>query len=285
MDVPGRADAELSAAAVPVAARPHPVFEQLARAFVAVGELYGTPGTVGGERPGLRYGGIGGPLAGFNRLMATRMTEATVEVDIEAAVAALERFPVVSAWIPGGVQPSDLAKRFARRGFVADPDEGSIPAMSAPLVDLPPFEIPPGVSWSLVEDASSLAEMVDVMRLGFGMPDDLAPFLVHVLRPPAEPVPALAAFLVRLDGAPVATSLGAVVDDVVAIYNVATVPEARGRGLGALATRLAMRHGAEHGARSAVLEASEMGYPLYRHLGFREIGRYQVLVRRREGAL
>jgi ribosomal protein S18 acetylase RimI-like enzyme len=259
-------------------------FEQLSRAFRAASDMFGTPGAVSGERPGLRYSGVGSPIAGFNRLMATRMHPATVDEDLDAAIADMDRFPVISAWIPPGVEPADLAKRFVKRGFVADADE-SLPAMSAPLAGLPAFDVPPGVTWSTVDDDASFDAMIDVMSRGFGMPDDLRPFLEHALRPQAGPVPELATFVVHLDGVPASTSLAAVVGEAVVIYNVATLPESRGRGLGALATRLAMRHGIEHGAEVAVLEASAMGYPIYRRLGFEEVGRYQVLVRRHKDAI
>jgi ribosomal protein S18 acetylase RimI-like enzyme len=83
------------------------------------------------------------------------------------------------------------------------------------------------------------------------------------------------------DGADiVATSYGWVAGDAVAIYNVVTIPSARGRGLGALATLATMQLGVELGAQHAVLESTDAGYPLYRRLGFEEVGSFAVLVRR-----
>lgn len=260
-----------------------PVFDQLARAFVAVSRLFDTPGEVSGERRGLHYSAIGGPVAGFNRLMATRMVGETVEADLDAAMDELHRFPLLSAWIPPGAEPLDLADRFERRGFVRDDD--LVPAMSAPLADLPTMTLPGGVTWTLVRDAAAMAVAIDVVCRGFEIPDAARPFFEHALALPAGHPAELATFLVAVDGVPASTALAGVDGDVVAIYNVATVPEARGRGLAAVATGLAMRYGAEHGAASAVLESSEMGVGLYRRLGFREVGRFRVLVRRREGAV
>ena len=84
--------------------------------------------------------------------------------------------------------------------------------------------------------------------------------------------------LARLDGRPVATALAAVVGGGVAITNVTTLPDARGRGLGRAITLAAMRHGAEAGAAIAVLQSTEMGYRLYRGLGFEDFGRYRSLL-------
>jgi hypothetical protein len=40
-----------------------------------------------------------------------------------------------------------------------------------------------------------------------------------------------------------------------------------------------MHLGANAGARVAVLQSTEMGYGVYRRLGFEEYGRYRVLAR------
>lgn len=260
-----------------------PVFEQLGRAFVGAGRLFATPGSVEGERPGLWYSAVGGPIPGFNRLVVTQMSEATVDADIDTALDELRRFPILSAWIPPGAQPSDLVDRFARRGFVLDDEP--VPAMSAALAEFTMGEPPDDVEWTVARDPTATAIAIDVLCRGFGVPDSVRPVFEHALALPPNPPSQLGTFVVSLAGKPSATALGVVVDDVVAIYNVATVPEARERGLGSFATRLTMQHGLEAGARTAILEASEMGHSVYRRLGFREVGRYRVLVRRAEGAI
>ena len=60
---------------------------------------------------------------------------------------------------------------------------------------------------------------------------------------------------------------------VAGIYNVCTVPEARGRGIAGAVTAAALDEGAARGCRLAVLGSSEMGYPVYRRLGFRDVSR------------
>ena len=260
-----------------------PTFERLSRAFLETSRRFASDRIVAGSRPGLRYAAVGSSIPGFNRLVATTMSEATVDDDLDAALADLDRFPVLSAWIPAGAVPGDLTDRFGARGFVLD-DE-AVPAMTADLAAIPAIEPAPGVTWSRVVDLAAMAAVIDVMSLGFEMPDSLRPFFEHLLSGTSlSGDDGLGVFLVALEGRPVSTALGGVVGDAVAIYNVATVPDARGQGLGRLATLLAMHHGAAGGATVAVLESSEMGYTVYARLGFRDVGRYQVLVRRREGA-
>jgi predicted GNAT family acetyltransferase len=57
------------------------------------------------------------------------------------------------------------------------------------------------------------------------------------------------------------------------------LPGARGRGLGRAVVRRLMEGGVARGARAAVLESSAMGRSVYEQLGFREAGRYSILIR------
>ncbi|HET9436493.1 MAG TPA: GNAT family N-acetyltransferase, partial [Candidatus Limnocylindrales bacterium] len=84
-------------------------------------------------------------------------------------------------------------------------------------------------------------------------------------------------FLARREGRPVATSLGFVLDGVVGIYNVATLPDARRGGAGLAVTVAAMADAQARGARSAILESSPMARPMYERIGFRQICEVTVL--------
>jgi GNAT superfamily N-acetyltransferase len=59
---------------------------------------------------------------------------------------------------------------------------------------------------------------------------------------------------------------------------VCTVERVRRRGIGAAVTLAALREARDLGSRTGVLGSSEMGYPVYRRLGFEEycrIGLYE----------
>jgi ribosomal protein S18 acetylase RimI-like enzyme len=77
-----------------------------------------------------------------------------------------------------------------------------------------------------------------------------------------------------VDGKPVATSMAVVTGDTVGIYNVGVDPKFRRRGFGEAISRAAIQVGVESGCSRAGLQASEMGFPLYRRMGFRTVETY-----------
>ncbi len=72
------------------------------------------------------------------------------------------------------------------------------------------------------------------------------------------------------DGLPVATSLLFLHNGIAGIYQVATLPEYRGQGIGTAMTCVPLREALQEGYRIGVLESSQMAFSLYRHLGFQQ---------------
>ena len=86
------------------------------------------------------------------------------------------------------------------------------------------------------------------------------------------------------DGAVVATGLAVLEDDWAGLFDIATAPSHRGRGLGAEIVATLLATAWELGARQAYLQVSEDNAParrLYRRFGFEE--RYAYWYRAREG--
>ena len=80
--------------------------------------------------------------------------------------------------------------------------------------------------------------------------------------------PAMQMWVGFLDDRPVATGLGVVAGDLTGVWAIATMPDVRGRGIGAEITRRIADAGRGAGARATYLWASTMGFPVYRRLGF-----------------
>ena len=96
------------------------------------------------------------------------------------------------------------------------------------------------------------------------------------LRLPAEPVPLR--WIGRVDGTAVASSRVSIGAGVAGLYAISTLAGHRGKGYGRALTIAALRAAASIGHRIGVLQSSDLGYGVYRRLGFRELFTYDVWV-------
>lgn len=126
-------------------------------------------------------------------------------------------------------------------------------------------------------DIGAFADLVDTAYQSLGAPAGvIRPSIVatdRVLEPQVEVVLAL------LDDRPVATALVLHSHAMAGVYYVGTLEEARGRGLGELVTGAVTNRGFERGAAFVGLQASPMGEPIYRRMGYRDLYRQAGLVR------
>ena len=236
------------------------------------------PDVEAGIDPDLVWTITGIPIAGFNRVMGARLAAETVDDRVvELLDLYRRRGSSVSWWLDPETEPADLAARLGRHGLMADPVE--TPAMALDLADAPAF-VPEGIDVRLVEDADGMRTANAVAAAGFGSPEGLADAIVERLLPVGlSDAGPLRIVVASLDGRPVGTAFAFVAGEVAAVYNVATAPDARGRGVGGAVTVAVCRAAAERGARVAVLESSPMGHSLYRRLGFRDVGAFRILHR------
>ena len=91
-------------------------------------------------------------------------------------------------------------------------------------------------------------------------------------------------YLARLAGVAVAVSQLFVAAGAAGIYCVATLPQARRQGIGAVVTYAALADARALGYNMAVLGASELGEPVYRRLGFVACGGLTEYVWEPEGS-
>ena len=138
-----------------------------------------------------------------------------------------------------------------------------------------------GIVLEWVEDEAGIEDFVAVNAEAYatyGMPAEVLPELFD--RPAAVvDDPSAHVVIARREGAAVATAMTFESDGVASVQWVGTVPAARGSGLGALVTTAVTNLAFERGASSCTLQASPMGEPVYRALGFETIYHYSEHVR------
>ncbi len=154
---------------------------------------------------------------------------------------------------------------------------GSVPAMVRGLHELPVWDLPKELEIVHVSDEKRLRDWVAVQCRGFGFPSWLEADTARLLSGVYERE-GVSLYLGCWRGIPVATSMGVQSDDLVGIYNVATLPSARCRGIGQAMTARVLIDAQAQGTSKAVLQSSPAGESLYRRMGFVTVGGFEHYV-------
>jgi GNAT superfamily N-acetyltransferase len=194
-------------------------------------------------------------------------------------------------WVGPSDTPPDLRSRLAAAGLTL---EGTAPAMAVDLAEVALDELPPAeLEIVPVTDAATLDEFLAIIEADWvewtgGEPTAVQQRTLAAWRTqippklPLEPVPLR--WIGRTEGKVVATSRIGIGSGAAGLYAISTIPAYRGRGFGRAMTLAALRAASSIGYRIAVLQASDLGYGVYRRLGFRELFQYDVYIHPGPGA-
>ena len=144
---------------------------------------------------------------------------------------------------------------------------------------LPDAPLAPGVTLRTVETEADVTEFARVngeAYATYGMPADCTPAMLNrldVLR-----APHIVSVLAETGGKAAAAAMIILSHGIGGVYWVGTTPDARGKGLAELVTRRVSNIAFDLGARMVVLQASPMGEPIYRRMGYHEVTRYPYYV-------
>jgi ribosomal protein S18 acetylase RimI-like enzyme len=181
-----------------------------------------------------------------------------------------------SAILRAHADDSDLREAAAARGMSPFGDPPGM-ILERRLADARPGD---GVELRRVEseaDATSFGRVMGEAYATYGMPVACGPAAVGSLA--ALRAPHIVTFLAQVEGQPAAGAMAILTHGIAGVYWVGTTPAARGRGLAELCTRAAGNAGFDLGARVVTLQASIMGEPIYRRMGYVDVTRYPYLVR------
>lgn len=217
------------------------------------------PGAKWIETDEIRAVATGLPISFFSGIATTRLRDAA---GIDRALSAFAPFGAPFRWwLSPSVEPANLESMLQARGFRHVYDAGG---MVAAMTDVPFHQASP-VS---IREVTKLHEWARVLMHVFQRPEHEADVWIRVYE---NPLPGWASFAAYEGTKVVATSSVLCAGELAGIYHVATMPEARGRGIGAAVTLEAMRYAFNRGATHAVLQSSDMGAGVYRSLGFRDV--------------
>lgn len=169
-------------------------------------------------------------------------------------------------WVRDGVWPELEASAVAAGLRPA----GGPPGMVLPAIPPPP-PLPPRLQLEVVADISGIEAHGRLLASAFGMPPS---FVDRLLSVALLGVDDFAMIVGWVGGQAVSTAALFISGSTAGVYNVATPAEHRGKGYGEALTWAAVAEGARRGCTHSVLQASDMGAPVYRRMGYVEVGRY-----------
>lgn len=212
------------------------------------------------------------PFPGFNGIWAEGPDESAAVRELSGAIEEVDK-QGIACWVEVRAGRTPAIERVARRlGFT---HEDSISGM---VVRHDELAVVRGAELEVtrVQDEAGLAVATTIAAAGFEAPRE--PFAA-LLTPRVAAMPGLSIYVARAEGRPVSTAAAWIGDGSVGIFNVATPPEYRGRGYGRAVTTKAVTEGFASGADLAWLQASPLGEPVYRAMGFRQVETYLLLGR------
>ena len=185
-------------------------------------------------------------------------------------------YPTAVAILEEPIEP--VAELINKLGWAA---RETIHCMAADLDTVPKMEIDRQFQWREV-DQTEHAIWVDVMSEGYELPRDF----VERIGPAAPRITdcpdniQFKFFLASEDGVPASTSVHMITDGIIGVYDVSTRPIYRGRGLGRFVTLAPLIQARDEGYKTALLQASEMGAPIYEKIGFESVGTFPLYFNR-----
>jgi GNAT superfamily N-acetyltransferase len=216
------------------------------------------------------------PIDYHNCVVHAALTQNEADREIEASLQRMREHEVPGSWHVGpSMRPPDLGRRLIAHGLEYGGDDiGMAVDLSALPHEVP---VPDDFVIERVRDEAGLAAWVEALGSGFGEGPVEAEWVGEMYRRLGFEGP-WRHYLGRVDEEPVATATSYFGAGVAGIYFVCTVERARRRGIGARITLAALSEARDLGYSVGVLGSSEMGYPVYRGLGFEEycrIGLYE----------
>ncbi len=204
----------------------------------------------------------------FNPVIILAPTSAT---DIERAV----------GWVREAGMPvtlrvaddlDDELVRATAAGLGLQRDPWVEPGMVQHPLGMAPAVLPAGLRIETATPAT-LERWHRANAVGFGLPETLE-FSRDLIPEGVAADSDVRLFGGFVDDRPVACSLAIRSDHVVGVYSVGTMEAARRRGIGSAMVWATIEAGRQWGSAAAVLQASEMGEPVYRSMGFRTVTGY-----------
>jgi GNAT superfamily N-acetyltransferase len=211
--------------------------------------------------------------------MSARFPEHEAAPGVGRIVARLDALGIDARWEVGPSSPLGIEDILVQHGFLYQKD---LKSMAMGLDALPDNGVmPAGLEISEASDEESLETWGKVVLANFGLDDnnhrDYSRHLAAICNAGNG---AIKRYLGLLDGRPAATAVLFEGSAAAGIYWIGTLPEARSHGIGLAMTCHALHEAKQSGYKTATLNASPAGHPIYKKIGFADHYSLGIYVRK-----
>ncbi len=198
-------------------------------------------------------------MANFNELEAPQ--------NIMQIISRLKELKISALWFISPMsRPENLENILEDHGFTF---QNSWKAMAIHLKTAPEqFDIPDGMEIKEVQNLEELKIWTDVLVKSFEFPI-VESYKKYFINAGVENID-FNYYLGFFNGEPVATSIYFKGTTAAGLFYIGTIPKARGKGIAETMVKYLLNRAKNEDYEFCVLQASELGYPVYKRIGFKE---------------
>jgi ribosomal protein S18 acetylase RimI-like enzyme len=206
-------------------------------------------------------------IALFNRILKTNLSTEEIDQKIQETIEYFESKSLPFVWqVDPQSRPHDLADRLEKAGLVRSDGTG----MAIEIENMVVPQEPERFRYERVTSPKQVEEYAKLLPKAYGMPEFGWDFFTGLFTKIGV-IEDFQHYIGYLDDVPVSTSSILYAVGVAGLYNVATLPEARGNRVGSVMSAVPFADAADRGYKIGILHSSKMGYNVYKRLGFQEI--------------
>lgn len=204
----------------------------------------------------------------FSRIFMANFNESDLSISIEQIISRIKKLNISASWyITPQSYPVNLQNTLKDYGFTYKYDWS---AMAIDLENVPEsFDFPEGMAIKEVLNLDELGTWTDILVKSFEFPEIVQSYKKYFINAGLELINSHY-YLGFLNGKPVSTCVLFDGEGAAGLFYIGTVPEARKQGIAKAMVCYLLNTAKKKGYSISVLQASEMGYPVYKKIGFKK---------------
>jgi len=203
-----------------------------------------------------------------SRIFMANFNESNPSCEIKKLISRMKDLKISILWFVSPYSyPKNLNNLLENYGFIL---ENKWKAMAIDIKKMPYiFDIPEGMQIKKISDLEELKKWSHILVESFQFSKVIDSYKKYFINAGLDDIN-FDYYLGFFNGKPVATSIFFKGQGAAGIFYIGTVEEARGHGIAQAMVYYILNKSKIHGYRFCVLQASEMGYTLYKKIGFKE---------------